>query len=101
MNFVCTNKYFSTWESNFCKTSIETDIYSSLIIACDCEYFGPTTISSILNDIFEIDKFSKSFSLEAIEAFNKFPFHRSVIFYCLVIFTILLIFFLPYGIKKD
>ncbi|CAD8173047.1 unnamed protein product [Paramecium pentaurelia] len=101
VDFVCTNKYFTQWESNFCKTSIEIDTQSSLIIACDCQYFGPTTISSTLADIFEIDKFSKSFSLEAIEALNKFPFHRSVIFYCLVIFTILLILFLPYGIKKD
>ncbi|CAD8179254.1 unnamed protein product [Paramecium octaurelia] len=101
VDFVCTNKYFAEWESNLCKTSIEIDAYSSLLIACDCQYFGPTTISSVLADILEVDKFSKSFSLEAIDALNQFPFHRSVIFYCLVIFTIILIVLLPYGIKKD
>ncbi|CAD8102627.1 unnamed protein product [Paramecium sonneborni] len=101
VDFSCTNKYFSQWESNFCKTSLEIDIHSSLIVSCDCSYFGPTTISSTLADILQIEKFSKSFSLEAISALNNFPFHRSIIFYCLVIFTILLILLIPYGIKKD
>ena len=90
------------WDNN-CKSDEIENLDGSVGIKCSCKTVSPATVVDDIGNVYgkAAEKLGKIFSAAALGALANWKYWESVLFYIVAIKTVLYIYFIYYGYKKD